>query len=165
MPLAARKGRGVGKNVYLEDLEQIDKSPSKCVQTRDPQTRGQSPKRGGGGGPSAYTPPTLQQRAQKNLFPAGVNCASTQPPTPSRSWHGWRWCNTFRPKKRIKAIPPSWPLALSSCPDLPNAQSVIWPQNCHCIYRPIGHQYWPWGAWVRSHTTKTHQVMGAYVRC
>jgi hypothetical protein len=35
----------VGK-MYLEDQEQIDKSPSKCVQTRDPETRGgQIPKR------------------------------------------------------------------------------------------------------------------------
>jgi hypothetical protein len=31
--------------MYLEDLEQIDKSPSKCRQTRDPETRGQIPKR------------------------------------------------------------------------------------------------------------------------
>jgi hypothetical protein len=31
--------------MYLEDLEQIDKSPSKCRQTRDPHLRGQSPKR------------------------------------------------------------------------------------------------------------------------
>jgi hypothetical protein len=31
--------------MYLEDLEQIDKSPPKCVQTRDPKTRGQIPKR------------------------------------------------------------------------------------------------------------------------
>ena len=29
----------------LEDLEQIDKSPLKCRQTRDPKTRGKSPKR------------------------------------------------------------------------------------------------------------------------
>jgi hypothetical protein len=36
----------VGK-MYLEDWEQIDKTPSKCVQTRGPETRGQSqsPKR------------------------------------------------------------------------------------------------------------------------
>jgi hypothetical protein len=31
--------------MYLEDLEQIDKSPSKCRQTRDPQTMGHIPKR------------------------------------------------------------------------------------------------------------------------
>jgi hypothetical protein len=34
----------VSKSV-LEDFEQIDKSPPKCVQTRDPQTRGQILKR------------------------------------------------------------------------------------------------------------------------
>jgi hypothetical protein len=34
----------VSKNV-LEDFEQIDKSPPKCVQNRGPKTRGQSPKR------------------------------------------------------------------------------------------------------------------------
>jgi hypothetical protein len=44
MPLAARKGRGVSKNVF-EDFEQIDKSFPKCVQNRDPNTRGQIPKR------------------------------------------------------------------------------------------------------------------------
>jgi hypothetical protein len=41
---APRSMAGVSKNV-LEDLEQIDKSPPKCPQTRDPKTRGQIPKR------------------------------------------------------------------------------------------------------------------------
>jgi hypothetical protein len=31
--------------MHLRDLEQIDKSPSKCSQTRDPNTRDQIPKR------------------------------------------------------------------------------------------------------------------------
>jgi hypothetical protein len=31
--------------MYLKNLEQIDKNPPKCVQTRDPQTRDQIPKR------------------------------------------------------------------------------------------------------------------------
>ena len=33
------------RDASLRDLEQIDKKPPKCVQTRDPQTRGQIPKR------------------------------------------------------------------------------------------------------------------------
>jgi hypothetical protein len=31
--------------MYLKELEKIDKSPSKCSQTRDPYTRDQIPKR------------------------------------------------------------------------------------------------------------------------
>jgi hypothetical protein len=33
--------------MYLRDLEQIDKKKPKCLQTRDPQTRDQIPKRPG----------------------------------------------------------------------------------------------------------------------
>jgi hypothetical protein len=31
------------------------------------------------------------------------------------------------------------------------------------LYTDLGHQYWSWGAWVRSHTTKTHQIIGTSV--
>jgi hypothetical protein len=41
--LGRPRGRDCPQNV-LEDFEQIDKSPSKCSQTRDPQTRGQIPR-------------------------------------------------------------------------------------------------------------------------
>ena len=31
------------------------------------------------------------------------------------------------------------------------------------LYTDLIHQYWSWGAWVRSYTTKTHQIIGTSV--
>lgn len=91
-----------------------------------------------------------------------------QPSTPSRSWHGWRWCNTCRPKKRIKSLRagPSpaqiWPLPADTVSAaVQRTKRDMAPKLS--LYTDLGHQYWSWGAWVRSHTTKTHQIIGTSV--
>jgi hypothetical protein len=55
MPPAARKGRGARQKCLKRALENRQ-SPPKCVQTRNPETRAQSPKHSSCGCPTAHQP-------------------------------------------------------------------------------------------------------------
>jgi hypothetical protein len=82
-----------------------------------------------------------------------------QPSTPSRSWHGWRWFNTSKPKKRTKSLRagPSpaqiWPLPADTVSAaVQRTKRDMAPKMS--LYTDLGHQYWPWDVRGFDHTRR-----------